>query len=90
MKMLPAVIAMMAAALCAAPAALAQETTLRVVSAFPENSHYVKRVDTSHARPTVGCSTVDHTTIGATLDRPPTSDPLRPKHPGPQHPSYGR
>jgi Aldo/keto reductase family len=27
-------------------------------------------VDTSHARPTVGCSTVDHTTIGA-IPRPP-------------------
>src|SRR6187549_3664133 len=39
-----AVLAALAAALSAAPA-LAQETNLRVVSAFPENSIYVKRLE---------------------------------------------
>ena len=40
-----ALLALIAAALAGAPAA-AQETTLRVVSAFPENSIYVKRLET--------------------------------------------
>jgi len=40
-----ALLALIAAALAPAPAA-AQETTLRVVSAFPENSIYVKRLET--------------------------------------------
>jgi TRAP-type C4-dicarboxylate transport system substrate-binding protein len=39
-----AIAALLAAALVAAPAA-AQETTLRLVSAFPENSIYVKRLE---------------------------------------------
>ena len=39
-----AIVALLAAALAAVPAA-AQETTLRLVSAFPENSIYVKRLE---------------------------------------------
>src|SRR4029079_12740323 len=39
-----AILAALAAALAALPAT-AQETTLRIVSAFPENSLYVKRLE---------------------------------------------
>ena len=39
-----AILALLAAALATLPAT-AQETTLRLVSAFPENSIYVKRLE---------------------------------------------
>ena len=40
----------LAAALCLPLAAAAQDTTLRLVSAFPENRFYVKRLDRRGSR----------------------------------------